>query len=80
MTVGLSSSNPSEGTVGPVSVRFTSANWNVPQTVTVTGANDLVVDGNVAYTIVTGAATSSDSTRAARIRNVKAMSPRLIAR
>ena len=61
VTIGLSSSNTAEGTVGPASLTFTSANWNVPQTVTVTGVDDLVVDGNVAYTIVTAAATSADS-------------------
>jgi hypothetical protein len=58
--VGLTSSNTNEGIVSPASLTFTSANWNVPQTVTVTGVNDLVVDGSVAYTIVTAAATSTD--------------------
>ena len=60
VTIGLSSSNTAEGTVGPASLTFTSVNWNVPQTVTVTGVNDVVVDGNVVYTIVTAAATSTD--------------------
>ena len=32
------------------SLTFTNANWNTPQTVTVTGVDDLVVDGNIAYT------------------------------
>ena len=40
---------------------FTAANWNTPQTVTVTGVDDLVDDGDVAYTIVTAAATSTDA-------------------
>ena len=31
---------------------FTPANWNVTQTVTVTGVDDAVIDGNIAYTIV----------------------------
>ncbi|MFN7982695.1 MAG: hypothetical protein U0Q11_12620 [Vicinamibacterales bacterium] len=60
VTIGLSSSNTAEGTVSPSSVTFTSGNWNTPQTVTVTGADDFLVDGGVAYTIVTAAATSSD--------------------
>jgi hypothetical protein len=60
VVIPLSSSDTSEGTVAPASVTFTSLNWNVPQTVTITGADDALVDGNVAYTIVTGAATSSD--------------------
>ena len=60
VTIGLSSSDTTEGTVGPASVTFTTANWNTPQTVTVTGVNDDVDDGNIAYTIVTAAATSTD--------------------
>src|SRR5439155_10760907 len=51
----------SEGTVAPASLTFTSGNWNTPQTVTVTGVDDFGVDGNVPYTIVTAAATSTDA-------------------
>ena len=58
--IGLSSSDLTEGTVAPVSVTFTTVNWNVAQTVTVTGVDDALVDGNVAYTIVTAAAASTD--------------------
>ena len=39
---------------------FTAANWNTPQTVTVTGVDDVLDDGDVAYSIVTAAATSAD--------------------
>jgi large repetitive protein len=60
VTIGLSSSDAGEGIVSPTSVTFTAGNWNVPQTVTVTGVNDNVDDGDVAYTIVTAAAVSSD--------------------
>ena len=60
VTIGLSSSDTSEGTVSPASVTFTTANWNTPQTVTVTGVNDLFDDGDVIYSIVTAAATSGD--------------------
>ena len=42
------------------SVVFTTANWNVPQTVTITGVNDNLDDGDIGYTIVTAVATSSD--------------------
>jgi hypothetical protein len=62
VVIGLSSSDTTEGTVLPASLTFTSANWNVAQTVTVTGVNDTLDDGNVAYTIVTAAATSTDVT------------------
>ena len=53
VTVALASSDVSEGTVSPAALVFTPANWNTPQTVTVTGVDDDVDDGNVAYTIVT---------------------------
>src|SRR5258705_1086939 len=58
-SIGLSSSDLTEGTVAPGSVTFTSANWNTAQTATVTGVDDFGVDGAVAYTIVTAAATST---------------------
>jgi Ca2+-binding RTX toxin-like protein len=61
VTVGLSSSNPAEGTVSTPTLTFTPANWNQLQTVTVTGVDDNVADGNIAYNIVTAAATSTDS-------------------
>ena len=38
-----------------------TSNWNTPQAVTVTGVDDTISDGNVAYSIVTAPATSSDS-------------------
>ena len=60
MTIGLSSSDTGEGTVLPVSLTFTNANWNVAQTVTVTGVNDSEVDGTIVYTIITAAASSTD--------------------
>ena len=50
MTVGLSSSDTTEGTVSPAVVTFTAANWNTAQTVTVTGVNDDLDDGDIAYT------------------------------
>src|SRR5258706_413060 len=60
VTIGLSSSDLTEGTVAPASVTFTPGNWNTTQTVTLTGADDFLVDGTVAYTIVTAAAASPD--------------------
>ncbi len=60
VTVTLTSSDLTEGTVSPASVTFTPANWNVAQTVTVTGVNDNIADGNQLFTIITGAATSAD--------------------
>src|SRR5207237_1139724 len=60
VTIPISSSNTAEGTVSVASLTFTSANWNVAQTVTVTGVNDFIDDGDIAYTAVTAAATSTD--------------------
>jgi len=61
VTIGTTSDKTAEGTVDKPSLTFTSANWNTPQTVTVTGVDESVVDGNVAYNIVTAAATSTDT-------------------
>ena len=61
VVVALTTSNSAEGTVAPPSLTFTPQNWNVPQTATVTGVDDQTVDGDVVYTIVTGAAVSSDA-------------------
>jgi hypothetical protein len=60
VVVGVTSSDTGEGTVAPASLTFTAMNWNAPQTVTVTGINDDVADGNQSYTLVTAAATSAD--------------------
>jgi large repetitive protein len=62
VTLGLSSSNTAEGTVSPATLTFltTGSSWSTPQTVTVTGVNDAIVDGSVAYSVVTAAATGGD--------------------
>jgi hypothetical protein len=61
VTMALSSSDVGAGTVSPAQLTFTTANWNVPQAVTVTGVDDTGVDGTQAYTIVTGALVSTDA-------------------
>jgi hypothetical protein len=60
VSIALSSSKPAEGSVTPASVTFTGANWNAPQTVTVTGVDDKVADGSQTYRIVTAPAVSGD--------------------
>jgi hypothetical protein len=57
--VQLTSSKPSEGSVSSVPLLFTPSNWNQTQTVTVTGVDDNILDGNVAYKIL-GSVSSSD--------------------
>ncbi|MFN7804404.1 MAG: right-handed parallel beta-helix repeat-containing protein, partial [Planctomycetaceae bacterium] len=60
VTVALSSSDPTEGTIDKSSLVFTPANWNTPQVVTITGIDDTIDDGDVSYSIVTAAAVSAD--------------------
>jgi cytochrome c peroxidase len=62
VSVAISSSDTTEAVVSPGVVVFTSANFNVPRTITVTGVNDFIADGDVGYTIVNAAASSADST------------------
>jgi hypothetical protein len=61
VTVPVSSSDTTEGTVSPESLTFTDTNWNAEQTVTVTGVDDDMADGNQSFTIVLGAASSLDT-------------------
>ncbi|MBU0674446.1 MAG: hypothetical protein KJ950_07375 [Proteobacteria bacterium] len=61
VTIGLSSSNTTEGTVSPSSLTFTAGNWNTNQLVTVTGVDDLVTDGNQTFLIQLAAAVSTDA-------------------
>ncbi|MEQ1661568.1 MAG: cadherin-like domain-containing protein [Thiobacillus sp.] len=60
VVINLSSSDTSEGVLSTSALTFTAANWNLPQSVTVTGVDDLANDGNVAYQIVATAALSAD--------------------
>ncbi len=60
VTIPISSSDLTEGTVDVASLTFTPANWDIPQTVTITGVNDAIEDGDVVYTIFTDAAVSTD--------------------
>ena len=61
VTIGISSSDTTEGTIALTSLSFTASNWDTPQTVLVTGQNDDVDDGNISYSIVTAAAVSGDT-------------------
>ena len=47
----FASSDTTEGTVSPSTITFTAADYNVVQTVTVSGVNDNVDDGDIIYTI-----------------------------
>ena len=54
VTIPISSGDPSEGTVDQASLTFDATNWSAPQTVTVTGVDDALVDGNITYTVSVG--------------------------
>ncbi len=49
--IDISSSNEAEGVASPTSLTFTPANALDPQTVTLTGQDDQVIDGTVSYDI-----------------------------
>jgi Ca2+-binding RTX toxin-like protein len=64
VSVGLTISDGSEGLfqashAATFSMTFTAANWNTPQTVTLMGVDDRLVDGDMAYVISTSV-TSDD--------------------
>ncbi|MCP3868501.1 MAG: hypothetical protein GY703_10465 [Gammaproteobacteria bacterium] len=60
VSILLSSSDTTEGTVNPDSLTFNPDNWDTPQSVTVTGVSDGLDDGDTAFFISTAPASSSD--------------------
>ena len=52
-------------------------NWNAPKTVTLTGVNDAVADGNQLYFVVFGATTSADNAYKTRILEAAQTDPLL---
>ena len=55
------SSEPAEGRISSPPITFTRDDWNTPRTVTITGVDDDVADGDQAYTIVVGVVVSNGS-------------------
>ncbi|MCP4852277.1 MAG: hypothetical protein GY900_11160, partial [Actinomycetia bacterium] len=51
VVLSVGSSDTGEATVSPASLTFTNANWAAAQTVTVTGVNDDLLDGNQTATV-----------------------------
>ena len=51
VTVSVTSRDPSEGRASPSSLTFTDSTWNTKQTVTVTGADDAIDDGDVTWDV-----------------------------
>lgn len=60
VVVPVSSSNAREGFTTPASLTFTPANWNVDQSVVVTGKQDCMRDGNPVYQVLVGKAVTTD--------------------
>jgi hypothetical protein len=61
VTIAFTSSDTGEGSVLPNNtVTFTPQNWDVEQSVYVTGVNDTIADGPQTF-VITGTASSSDS-------------------
>ena len=60
VTLGLVSSDPTEGAIGVSSLTFTQSDWETWQTVTITGIEDLELDGDQPYFIETGTVVSAD--------------------
>ena len=61
VTMTVTSSDVSEGTLSPNTLLFLPTSWNVPQTITVTGVDDMLEDGDVSYLVTIGAPTSLDT-------------------
>ena len=51
LQISVSSSNATQGTVTPSLLVFTTSNWNIYKTVTVTGVNNNLIEGNRDYSI-----------------------------
>lgn len=60
VTIAVVSSKVAEGTVDTASLTFTTASYATEQTVTITGVNDDLPDGDQAYSIDLGKSTSAD--------------------
>jgi hypothetical protein len=67
VNVTVSSSNTKEGTAAPASLTFSANNWSMAQTVTVTGVDDAISDGNQTYTVTLKTASSSADPKYAQL-------------
>ncbi len=51
VVITVTTGDATEGTVSTTTLTFTPANWDTPQTVTITGQDDALVDGTINYDI-----------------------------
>ena len=61
VTLGVGSSDSTEGKASTASLLFDASNWSTSQTVTVTGQDDLVNDGDVGYSLLLSVDSSGDA-------------------
>ncbi len=61
VAIPLSVSDETEATISPETLSFNAADWDVPQTITITGVDDSERDGDVGYAIELGTPISADS-------------------
>ena len=62
VTIGLSLSDATEGSLSTTQLTFTPQSWNTTQTVTISGVDDGLADGDVTYQLITANTTSNDTT------------------
>ena len=61
VTVPLSLDPGGQASLAASALTFTKNNWDVPQTVTVTGLDDFIDDGTVSFYVILGSTISSDN-------------------
>jgi surface protein len=69
VTLDISSTDSSEGSVSPATAAFDSTNWDVPQTITVTGVVDFIIDGDQSFQIEVQVDTASSDTAYGTVPN-----------
>ncbi len=62
VTVSAVSLDTSEGSISGSPITFTSTNWNTTQPITITGVDDSIIDGTVAYSVKLTANSAGDLT------------------
>lgn len=69
VVLSVSNSDTDEATVAPATVTFTPDDWNVVQTVTVTGVNDDLADGNQTSTVTVSVVDAESDNTFASLEN-----------
>ena len=66
VSISVTSSDTTEGTVSSSTLSYSSDNWSTPQTVTVYGVDDSLSDDNQAFKVTLGSVTTSDANYAGK--------------